>query len=483
MMSPSPDLPPGYSSMPHLPPRYSAGGGVRPPPNTPGPGLSPYTYPSSPHSTASTTPRRRRSLGVDERIPLGAFAKSHAGPATPKISRAHTSPTERINRKPSGGNEWIKGDSFLDACICTTNCTCREGHRVLYRSRDDGRGSGDESDPRYGQGEIRYILKKDLGRDCGDHSACRKGEGSGESEADKKGSGRKKEKEREKKKKKKEDKRRKDEMEGLKEDLLEALDERFEKMRKRGSRRSKAGSVGMESPRPPFAGLGNQGMGATGLNTRMVDTRGGMPMGMGMGMGMPMTLGGGNPYAINIPGQGMNRQPQGMPDPMSGMPFDDDMSIADMDAMGIGNPYLAPDLRTKGLQNIFLSPGRRDPSGIDREAMAYYRKAMSGPERTARYPSRQLHRHQLPPRGGGPAESEESSPGPRRPNLSKRAGGKDRQDSFDKIAAERLREDGDDGPQHTRRVDSPRGNGVRNTRERGQGRHHTRVETDDDDAY
>lgn len=453
MMPSSPDMPPpGYSSMPQLP-RYSAGGAIPPHPANaagPEPGRNTYDYPASSGSSASTTPRRR-TPSANAHIPHGAFAKSHSTP-TPKLSRAHTSPAERIHRKTSGGNEWLKGDSFLDACICTTNCTCREGHRVLYRSRND---SGDE-----GQGEIRYILKKDLGRDCGDHTACRKGEDDGVVEEK---SSKKKEKE-----KKKEEKKRKEEMDGFKEDLLEALDERFEKMRKNGRSTkgsSKAGSVG--SPRMPFSGLGhafpgmNMGMGnpaagagagagpAGALDPRMGDAMGGMPM--GMGMNMPMTLGSGNPNAMNMPGAaGMNQRPSGIPDPMSGpramrpgqmpmggMPFDDDMSIADMDAMGMGNPYLNQGLKSKALQTRFLSPsGRQDPGGMDREAMSYYRKGMSGPDRPTHFASRRMNRGQLPHRGGGGyTETEEFSPGPRRAaDLGKRAGGKDRQDSFDKMA-------------------------------------------------
>ncbi|OAK97206.1 hypothetical protein IQ06DRAFT_358567 [Phaeosphaeriaceae sp. SRC1lsM3a] len=504
MMPSSPDLPPGYSSMTHLPPRYSAGGGMPMPPTgaaaPPGTGQgqvpNPYSYaqPGSPHSTASSTPHRRRSPGAHEHIPLGAFAKS-AAPATPKIPRAHTSPAERINRKPSGGHEWLKGDSFLDACICTPSCPCREGHRVLYRSRKDNGGSGDEGG--YGQGEIRYILKKDLGRNCGDHSACREGEGAGSEEEGK--SSKNKEKEQ-----KKEDKRRKEEMKGLKEDLLEALDERFEKMRKRGSvrgsRSSKAGSVGMGSPRPAFAGLGgafpgmglggqgaNAGVGPAGLDPRMGDGMGGMPM-MGMGVNMPATLGGGNPYTTNMPGQNMAQRPSGMPHlmagarpmrpgqmAMTGMLFEDDMSMVDMDAMGMGNPCLASNLKTKGLQDRFLSPGRPNPGGVDREEISYYRNLRNGNDRAARFLPRRANRHHLPPRGGGYDGSEDYSSGPRRPGPSKR-GGKARQDSFDKMAV-----DADD--RDPRRVESPLGNGVRNSHDRDQGRHHPRVETDDDDAY
>lgn len=470
MMPTSPDLPPGYSSMQHLPPRYSAGG-MPPtgPGQAPGPGQNsypnPYAYPGSLESSASTTPRRHRSPSTNKNIPLGPFAKSHS-PGTPKMRRAHTAPTARVNAKTGGGNEWIKGDSFLDACICTPNCTCREGHRVLYRSRDDG-GSGDEGEGQYGQGEIRYILKKDLERDCGDHSACvKKGEqvGSDEEAVISRGGSKKKEKE-----KKKEEKKRKEEMEGFKEDLLDALDEKFEKMKRRGggskgSRSSKTGSIG--SPKLPFAGMGGAfpgmnmgvgnpaagigaGAGPPGLDPRLADMMGGIP-GLGMGTGMPPTFTPGNPYAaMNMPGQSMAQRQPGLPDPMTGarplrpgqmpmtgMPFEDDISIADMEAMNMGNPYLNPGL--KGKQPRFLSPDPRRPSGMDREKMAFYGNPTRGPQRPPRYTGRRTNRHQPLPRGGrGSREysgSEGFSPGPRRTDLGKRDSGKDRQDSFDDMA-------------------------------------------------
>lgn len=423
------DQPPGYSSMQHLPPRYSASGPAgHIPTSAPVPGHNPYAnmysdpYPASPSSSTSSSPHRRRSPGVNKQIPLGAFAKSHSpGHRTPKMKRAHIYPATRMNSKTGGGNEWIKGDSFLDACICTTSCTCREGHRVLYRSRDDGGASGTEGEGEgvYGQGEIRYILKKDLGRDCGDHDACKKGEGSDEELVGKK------EKEKEKKK---EEKKRKEEMEELKEDLLEALDERFERMRKRGEGRSvrgesgsssKAGSVG--SPRMPYAGLGGGGgaggfpgmnmglgmgmnpgagpsagtMGGGGMDPRMADMLGSLPR-MGMGTGIPPTTfaaagGGANPYAAmntGMPGQ-RPRQP-GLPDPVRPtqmpMPFDDDISLADMEALNMGNPYLNPGLKNKGFLSRSPARGGGGPGNMDPETLAYYKSLREGIRRPPRYP-------------------------------------------------------------------------------------------------
>jgi hypothetical protein len=106
-------------------------------------------------------------------VPMGPYAMPSPSLSSPSIPRAHTDPppAAKLNRgKPADqragpqGQEWIQGDPFLDACFCTTQCTCRKGHRMLYREKlDDGQMA---------QGEIRYLPKDLLGRDCGDHSGC-----------------------------------------------------------------------------------------------------------------------------------------------------------------------------------------------------------------------------------------------------------------------------------------------------------------------
>ncbi|KAF2686381.1 hypothetical protein K458DRAFT_387389, partial [Lentithecium fluviatile CBS 122367] len=134
-----------------------------------------------------------RPPGLND-IPMGAYAAGtpHSPPHLP--ARANTEPptSSRLNRRQGpgkkvgpSGQEWIQGDPFLDACTCTTNCTCRKGQRVLYRSQaQDGDGEGNGKN---GWGEIRYVLKDDLGRDCGDHEKCRGHENFDESDDGKKG--------------------------------------------------------------------------------------------------------------------------------------------------------------------------------------------------------------------------------------------------------------------------------------------------------
>jgi hypothetical protein len=382
MMSPN-DQPPNYTSMPQMPPRYSS-------PNAPNPYAN---YPASPRSSSSSAtgppePRtRRRSPGAAERIPMGAYAKSAH---SPRIKRSHTEPTtaDRLNRNAGSGGkvgptgkEWIPGDAFLDACTCTANCTCRQGHRVLYRSKDESPYGGSDTDAQYRQGEIRYIMKKDLGRDCGDHSGCK----SKKADSDDEGKMSKKEQ-------KKEEKKRKEQFEGFKEDMLEALDVRFEALKKE---RSKAGSV-RSSPRQTFAGFGEQpfGMGAQmpgamgqmppAMNPLMTQQLGGGGMAMGGGVppGMPMNMGI-NPYATGlsggmtrIPGMGVNPMGGGRrmrPGQMPGTIFDGEMSMSDRERVDHGSLYSTAGMKAGGIHPRYTSPpGRQGPGDMHMDERAYY---------------------------------------------------------------------------------------------------------------
>jgi hypothetical protein len=107
-------------------------------------------------------PPRPRARKPDPRniahIAQGPYATPVRGEGSPRRSR---------NRKERQQGDFPELDS-LDACICTTNCTCKKGHRVMYFGKPSDRsGNGDPF-----RGEIRYVLKDDLGRDCGDHSGC-----------------------------------------------------------------------------------------------------------------------------------------------------------------------------------------------------------------------------------------------------------------------------------------------------------------------
>lgn len=136
-----------------------------------------------------------RPPGTHE-IPTGAYATPAAPTRAPPSNAASSTPAHATSEPPPpaahgvnktsqpataggvrkadvpvapGGGEWIEGDPFLDACICSTDCMCRKGQRVLYRARagdNTADGNGTHS------GEIRYVFKDSVGRDCGDHSGC-----------------------------------------------------------------------------------------------------------------------------------------------------------------------------------------------------------------------------------------------------------------------------------------------------------------------
>lgn len=244
---------------------------------------------------------------------MGAYAAGHPAPPV----RANTDPptSKRLNRtQPTNkkvgpsGQEWIEGDPFLDACTCTTNCNCRKGQRVLYRAQaQDGDGHN-------GFGEIRYILKDDLGRDCGDHSACR----NGNQEEKKSGKTKGKLGLKEPSPASKEDIQRMTEG-------IEALHEKME-----GLGLNQPGGFGGPS-RMPFGGTGAHPAMMESMDPRVRPGMGGDPYGMSgpgrmpVGMGGPM---GGRPDRIAR---------MGMRGPMPGeMGYEDDMPFSES-AFGMGD--------------------------------------------------------------------------------------------------------------------------------------------------
>ncbi|EOA83651.1 uncharacterized protein SETTUDRAFT_22349 [Exserohilum turcica Et28A] len=339
--------PPEYTSNPNL--ARLGGDGTMPVA-----GGSPYANyagpsPASPPSSSSTatraqepTPRiggsGRANHDYYDHVPMGAYADAKKprktsgggrdGLISARLNRGHKS-----GQVGPSGKEWVEGDAFLDACICTTNCRCRKSQRVLYRARVDGHRASSGSDGEeheYRSGEIRYILKDDVGRDCGDHSGCRKGE-SQDSDKEEKRSRRKESKEGEKLQ---------EQFQGLKDDLLEALDERLEDMRKERRHLS-------EAPDPARPSVGASGLGQSSLmmNGRQVDPR--------MARQMPMVVNC-NPYGM--PTSGIGQMPHGI----SGLAaagragFGDDVSAWEADmghAEGVETPYLQPGWTVKRKQD------------------------------------------------------------------------------------------------------------------------------------
>ncbi|KAL1796754.1 hypothetical protein ACET3X_005294 [Alternaria dauci] len=348
-----PGMPPEYTSNPALP-GFGVGDGMRgadmnPYANNAG-AAAPSQSSSSRSSPDSPQPRRRTDCKTPkhyEHIPKGAYASAEK-PGRKSRSRVDPQTSARLNRGqpwnkqvgPSGG-ELLGGDAFLDACVCTIACNCRKSERVIYLSRNDprkGNDYSDEEDYTYGSGEIRYILKTDLGKDCGDHSGCKKKSESSDSE--------KEEKSKKKKKEKKEEKKRKEEFDEFKEDILEALNG-LQDLKKDSQQRDKGES---SSARQPFGKAAGIAPSAFLMNDVNMDPRVAQQMGV-----------------MNVDPYGAGRMPPGMADPtgkwrmhpgmeLGGMgggmgttglgSFENDMG--DMDDMGMmGNPYMQAGMMNK----------------------------------------------------------------------------------------------------------------------------------------
>lgn len=162
---------------PMMVPGYAPPSGMPGPAYAPPPVASPFPAQAQPRMPPRAPPQQkmRHPPGV-EAVAGGHFAQHPSQPprrnSEPPVSAMlnRSQPTNR--RAGPSGHEWLPSDNaFLDACTCTTNCNCRKGARVLYRHQGQGQGQGDGEHNTWG--EIRYLLKDDLGRDCGDHSRCK----------------------------------------------------------------------------------------------------------------------------------------------------------------------------------------------------------------------------------------------------------------------------------------------------------------------
>lgn len=127
--------------------------------------------PPSASSSSSSSGSRSRPLpseiqaAVDEAIQKSTGA---GGGSRNPLDRSKTSPLfiKRDNSKDSCGDG-------IDTCICTTNCNCRRGERAVkwYEGMAD---IGGKEVPVRARLNTRFVLRDDIGKDCGDHSGCRK---------------------------------------------------------------------------------------------------------------------------------------------------------------------------------------------------------------------------------------------------------------------------------------------------------------------
>ncbi|KAF2844845.1 hypothetical protein T440DRAFT_559350 [Plenodomus tracheiphilus IPT5] len=376
----TPHQPPDYTSNPNFP-HFTNGFAPTRPQHTPNTQSS--TPPPAHHSPRRPSNHRSRDYTS---VPMGAYTPSPSKP--PKPSRAHTTPrfASHVNRGSSrkvgpSGREWTDGNAFLDGCTCTTNCKCRKSHRVIYYKErygtGEGGGDGDESDGDSDAGrevgEIRYILRDELGKDCGDHGGCGKGDGSGseEGKGDKKRS-RKKKKEEQRKK----DREEKDHYKRLKEEILEALDHGFKGIGKEGmqQQQQQQGNMGgvaqLPFGAPPGMASTPFGRDEMAMDPRMAQHIAMMRGDPQQGVGLPGMTGQMAPdMSHHLTGHPDNPWRMGTGRVEGGRPFPDDMSIADMErmeTMGMRHPNFAQGMMSNGNTRIppnFLSPRRAKSGG------------------------------------------------------------------------------------------------------------------------
>ncbi|KAJ4298292.1 hypothetical protein N0V90_006192 [Kalmusia sp. IMI 367209] len=370
----APDLNMAYGPLPKEPYRLGAVdmhplGGMRPdmpiygPPLGYAPGVAspsdgnPYAHaqPAAPSYQVPVDPqiplralRRRKPMPTGassdvQQIAEGVYA---AQPQPKHVRRKAEKPvSDRLNRTQTAtrrvgpsGEEWIGGDPFLDACTCDDDTTKA--------------------------GEIRYIIRDDLGKDCGDHSKCHVHD-----EDDSDGGRRKTKDEKER--------RRDRESTGalnrkmVREELDAALGKKVANMNLGGRQMGPMDTGVFNSPFGDITQGGFPGM-MEGLDPRTTQRLSGDdPYGMGLSTKIPQRMGGmirGRPNGI--PGMGMPR-PVGL---TSGIGFGGHVPFSDADMDEMMNPMMGVppypqmvgDRRLKAHRKFRAGQvGARPPPGMD----------------------------------------------------------------------------------------------------------------------
>ena len=217
-VSPHSSMPPQYASYESMnrypyPPVVGGAHIVNPhaahPPRPPPPSTS--SPPSSPKSPCKRIPPSVQAVvdaAVQKRVEMAG--KSRSQPV-----RSKTSPATFAEDK---SKDWGAG---IDTCICTMNCKCRKGERAIKWYEGTANIGGEEV-PIRAKLNTRFVLKDDTGKDCGDHTACRKSSSSSSSSSDTEDLKSRKNKRKDKKRSKKSDEAKE----------LERIKSEIEKMKK-----------------------------------------------------------------------------------------------------------------------------------------------------------------------------------------------------------------------------------------------------------
>lgn len=166
-VSPHPSMPPQYASHESMPGYPHGTGGAR--------NVNAYAshLPRSPSSTtsSSSSPKSRsRPLPSAIQAAINEAIQKSTGSAHTQsnpLARSKTSPATFTN---DNNNGWGDGS---DTCICTTNCKCRKGERGVKWYEGTAEIDGKDV-PVRAKLNTRYVLKDDIGKDCDDHTECKK---------------------------------------------------------------------------------------------------------------------------------------------------------------------------------------------------------------------------------------------------------------------------------------------------------------------
>jgi hypothetical protein len=282
----------------------------------------------------------------------------------------------------TSGDGWGDG---IDTCTCTTNCKCRKGERATgwYEGVADIEG---EQVPVRGKLNTRWVLTDDLGKDCGDYTACNKStKTSSNSSPSSSGTEASAPKHSRKSKGKKNAK--KERVDGL-----EALKPKNDKAKEAAA--LQGGTSYLPSP---FARDGDD-LGPNMLEhmerLRLAKTAG-IPYGMSRVGGMDVTGRMQGIYDFMTTRNGRSPRIPPKPDGMR-MRFGDDGGCEDTGAASLGNPYAQPRARSgKGRYSHpsrsvlraglgFRREGREAASETESESKSSFRRGVRKTDRQAR---------------------------------------------------------------------------------------------------
>jgi hypothetical protein len=343
-MSPHLSVPPQYASYESMP-GYPQGMGHAQNANVYA-SHPPRPPPPSTTSSSSISKSRGRQLPSAIQAAIDEAILKSTGTADRSSNLLSKSKTWLATPTKDNNDGWGDG---IDKCICTTNCKCRKGERAIKWYEGMAKIGGEDV-PVRAKLNTRYVLKDDIGKDCGDHSGCKKksssNPSSSSSSSDTETSKSKKDKRKHKRRMKK----------AGRDDALDDLQVELEKM-KQAAAMKQGGPYGA----PPFTGYGPGNPERYDPKTMKQMMEMSDPYGIGRVGSIPPT---GKMQGIYDSMTTRNpRLPRIPPEPGMRMRSEDDGFLGDYEDLGGAsplNPYARPSaMRGKGQYSKSMPPKRR----------------------------------------------------------------------------------------------------------------------------